>query len=95
MRKIILYLVLILFTGVGCSKKNTLESNGTIRDLTGFDGCSLMIVLDSGEKLEIISLPSNTTLIPDRRVFVEYKAVPRMSICMAGTTAEILTLRYL
>lgn len=79
---------------IGCSK-NTFETYGTIQDFTGLDGCTLMIVLDSGERLEPVSLPAGTTLQANRRVKVKYKEVQRASACMAGTTAEIISLQYL
>jgi hypothetical protein len=96
MRKLISILTFIIFLATSCTKNaDHLEANGTVKDFTGLDGCGLMIVLDAGDRLEIISLPSNTTLIADRRVEVKYKPVPRASACMAGTTAEIISLRYL
>lgn len=88
--------LLISFTLITLSCKKLLpEVNGTVKNFTGLDGCGVMIVLDSGEKLEITSLPTNTSLITDRRVAIRYKTVSRVSICMAGTTAEIISLRYL
>ncbi|HEX6849219.1 MAG TPA: hypothetical protein VF144_19675 [Chitinophagaceae bacterium] len=91
---------IILFSAIlfvsGCTKDNSgIEATGTIQDFTGLDGCGKMIVLDSGEKLEIISLPSNTTLEVNRRVKVEYKPVPWASVCMAGITAHIISLQYI
>lgn len=94
-----LFAILIVFslTGFTCNKLRLEpgEITGTVKDFTGLDGCRKMIVLDSGEKLEIVSLPANTTLIVDRRVAITYKPVSTVSICMAGPTVEILSLRYL
>ena len=96
MRKLFFVLPFVISLSFACSKKaDQFEANGIVRDLTGLDGCGLMIVLDTGGSLEIISLPPNIVLIADRRVEVKYKPVPRMSACMAGTTAEIISLRYL
>lgn len=96
MRKLFFILSFTILLCFSCTKNaSTLEANGTVKDFTGLDGCGMMIVLDAGERLEIISLPSNTVLIADRRVEVKYKTVPRASACMAGTTAEIISLRYL
>ena len=91
---------LILFTAVlfvtGCTRDNiAIDATGTVKDFTGLDGCGMMIVLDTGEQLEILSLPSNTTLIEDRRVRIEYKPEPRNSICMAGITVHIISLQYI
>lgn len=96
MKRIYLILFLAIFFVTGCTKNNSgIDATGTVKDFTGLDGCSLMILLDSGEKLEIISLPSNTTLDVNRRVRVEYKPEPRVSICMAGITAHIISLQYI
>lgn len=93
-----IYIILfsaILFVG-GCTKDNSgIEATGIVQDFTGLDGCGKMIVLDSGEKLEIISLPSNITLEVNRRVRVEYKPEPRASTCMAGITVHIISLQYI
>ena len=70
-------------------------SEGLVKDYTGLDGCGLMIDLDSGERLEIVSLPSNITLIANRRVKVQYDVVQRASNCMAGITVIIKSLQYL
>ena len=58
------------------------------------DGCTFLIRLDDGTTLEPITIPEGTTLIHNRRVAVTYKEKPAMSVCMAGTTANILTLVY-
>jgi len=88
-------MLLVSFTLFSSCNKLSPEVNGTVKDFTGFDGCGVMIVLDNGEKLEIVSLPSNTSLINNRRVAIRYKNVSRISICMAGPTVEITSLRYL
>jgi hypothetical protein len=89
---IILSLVLISFS---CKKESGEETFGTIKDFTGFDGCRMLIVLDSGERLEPVSLPANTTLMANRRVAIKYKNANRVSICMVGPTVDITSLRYL
>lgn len=94
MKKILLVSV-VFFSALACYKNNLLESEGIVKDYTGLDGCGLMIDLDSGERLEIVSLPSNTTLIANRRVKVKYELEARASFCMAGLTARIISLQYL
>jgi hypothetical protein len=95
MKNLFLILSFFLMSGFQCAKDNNLEANGTVQDFTGLDGCSLLIVLDSGERLEPVSLPENTILMANRRVFVKYKPVQKFSVCMAGVTAEITHLQYL
>jgi hypothetical protein len=94
LKNLFLILITSMLIGTSCEKSAT-EFTGTVKDFTGLDGCRVMIVLDSGQKLEIVSLPANTTLIPDRRVAITYKTVSRVSICMAGPTVEVTSLRYL
>ena len=79
----------------GCKKDNSEVANGTIKDYTGLDGCGMLIILDGGGALEILSLPPNTTLIANKRVKVEYVFEPRASICMVGWTAHIISLQYI
>lgn len=81
---------------LSCKKNtNTIETYGVVRDFTGLDGCTILIVLDNGQKLEIRSLPSGTTLNKDKRVAITYSTVSGVSICMAGDIADITSLRYL
>ena len=89
------FILFAFIISVSSCTKDTFETNGTVQDFTGLDGCTLMIVLDSGERLEPVSIPAGTTLQTGRRVKVKYKEVQRASACMAGTTAEILSLQYL
>jgi hypothetical protein len=93
--KTLILAALIIVTGFSCSKPVDTESNGTIKDMTGLDGCGILIVLDNGTKLEPVKLPQNTVLQPDARVAIEYKPVHAPSVCMAGITVEITGLRYL
>jgi nitrogen fixation protein len=83
-----------LLTIFSCHKDQQEEVNGTIRDFTAYY-CEMMIVLDNGQRLELVSIPSNTTLIADRRVAIKYKEVTAPSICMVGPTVKIISLRYL
>ncbi len=94
-QKIIITLITgIILCSASC-KKELSETLGTVKDFTGFDGCKILIVLDTGEKLEPVSLPPNVSLIPNKRVAIKYNKVARASICMSGPTIEITSLRYL
>ena len=95
MKKIIVVTLLSLCI-FSCKKTTSpTETYGVVKDMTGLDGCSIMIVLDNGNKLEIKSLPAGVTLVNEKRVAITYKIVPAFSICMAGDIAEITSLRYL
>jgi hypothetical protein len=89
----ILFFALLAF--FSCNKSQQEDVNGTVKDFTGLDGCRMMIVLDSGQRLEPVFIPSNTTLIANRRVTIKYEAANAFSICMAGLTVKITSLRYL
>lgn len=99
MKRILLLLVVIV--SLYSCKKNCRnhegEVNGIVRDFTGkLDGCTMMIVLNNGDKLEIHSLPAGITLIDGRTVAIKYtKAAQTVSICMAGEIVDIISLRYL
>lgn len=94
-KRLLVIIVSLMLTCFSCKKENQQEIFGTVKDFTGFDGCRMLIVLDSGEKLEPVSLPANTTLMANRRVAIKYKNANRASICMAGPTVDIISLRYL
>ena len=65
----------------------------TLKDLTGLDGCSWVLELDNGKRLEPSNLQKfdNIKLEDGKRVFVEYKTIHNAaSICMVGTIIEII-----
>ena len=65
----------------------------TLKDFTGLDGCSWVLVLDNGKKLEPTNLKKfdNIELKDDKRVLIEYKTIHNAaSICMIGTIVEII-----
>jgi hypothetical protein len=93
-RVLIIFLLALCFTA--CKKSSgSGEVLGVVKDMTGLDGCTTMIILDNGQKLEIKSLPLGVMLIKDKRVAIRYTVVLGFSICMAGDIAEITSLRYL
>jgi len=92
----ILLIAVFLFAGLSCKKEKAEEFNGTIEDFTGrLDGCTDLIQLDNGKRLEPALNSSGVTLIAGKRIAITYKIKPAYSVCMAGETIEILTLRYL
>ena len=95
MRKII-FISLLVLTGITCSKEKLEEQTGLLKDYTGMlDGCGFLIELDNGTRLEPASNKSGVTFENNRRVVVKYRDKPSISICMAGQTVEIVSLRYL
>lgn len=64
----------------------------TIRNFTGLDGCSWLLVLEDGKKLEPTNLENFDfiKLEDGKKVIVEYEAQTAMaSICMAGSIVKI------
>ena len=67
--------------------------NATLKNLTGLDGCSWVLVLDNGKKLEPTNLKKfdHIKLEDGKQVIVEYEPKPlAASICMVGTIVEII-----
>lgn len=98
-------LLMACFTTISCSKPlNSIETekdnvycpNGekaTLKNLTGLDGCSWVLVLENGKKLEPTNLKKfdNIKLEDGKEVIVEYETKPlAASICMVGTIVEII-----
>jgi hypothetical protein len=96
MRTVVI-IFMLLVTGLSCHKEETRdEFTGTIEDFTGrLDGCGYLIQLDNGNRLEPAANYSGQPLTPGRRIAIRYKSKPAFSICMAGETVEIISLRYL
>ena len=65
----------------------------TLKNLTGLDGCSWVLVLENGKKLEPTNLKKfdHIKLEDGKQVIVEYETKPlAASICMVGTIVEII-----
>ena len=101
-------LLLFLTSLLGCYNEQISDCNavGTVRDLTGFDGCSFVIELPNGNRLEperqfycgTPPLPKEITEDPlynfelrdGQRIHFSYVKTNRPSICMVGPTVKIL-----
>ena len=93
---LILPLYLVLLSACHNNKMHTDELQGTVTDVTGLDGCGIVIKLDNGTTLQPIVLPQGFQLQKDKRVRLRYKVLKdRMTTCMNGTTAEIISINYL
>jgi len=60
-------------------------------DKTGLDGCSFLLQLPDSSFLEAVNLDDQFK-VNGLEVFISYKPVEMMSVCMAGTTVELLTI---
>jgi hypothetical protein len=70
------------------------EVEGTLRNMTGLDGCRWMIELNNGQKLQPTNMADfDVPMVDGQRVwvdFVEQQGV--MSICMAGKVVKLIKL---
>ena len=105
---IAILILMVCCTILSCSKPiNTIETqvpeedkilcpNGvtaTLKNLTGLDGCSWVLVLENGKKLEPTNLRKfdHIKLEDGKQVIVEYETKPlAASICIVGTIVEII-----
>lgn len=66
---------------------------GTIINMTGLDGCGMLIKLENGKTLEPLNLPEEFKK-EDIKIAFTYKLRPEvMSICMKGAIVELLTVK--
>jgi hypothetical protein len=98
MRNLIAVLFAISLFTLSCNDKvapGDIHQKGTIRDYTGLDGCTFIIELDSGEKLEPVNLKDFIDSPKDgQKVKITFKPEPQLaSICMVGTIVTIQSLK--
>jgi hypothetical protein len=69
-----------------CSEK------ATLRDFTGLDGCSYVLVLDDEEVLEIgdLEFEPDFQFRDGLRVSVSYEELSSSSVCMVGSIVRVL-----
>ena len=89
----ILVLALLIVAIQSCSKESECENSNSAKlvNMTGLDGCSWMIELGDGTKLEPINLDDfNINLQENKKIWVVYHTAAQMaSICMHGEIATI------
>ena len=99
MKKALFLLIFLPAIFFSCSKKDITsdELTGVVNDFTGrLDGCRILIKLDNGTTLEPYAVPAGFTLIDNKRVKLRYRVLPdKVSNCMAGLIAEIVSISYL
>ena len=64
---------------------------GTVKDITGLDGCGLMIVLENGKRVDpVVIEDKNFKLRDGQRIRFTYEQEREvMSICMNGQTVRV------
>ncbi|MFY0643468.1 MAG: hypothetical protein JXR19_03300 [Bacteroidia bacterium] len=97
MRNSLLGLLFIASITLGGSCKEKLNNNqncntlGEVVDMTGLDGCGLVVQLENGDKLEVVDMPENSEPLKAGEKFLfGYEEVPDLaSICMVGKMIRI------
>jgi len=75
-----------IITEVSCDK----GENATIVDMRGLDGCTFVLRLENGKRLEPINLKAfDIEIIDGKQVCITYHSVEMVSICMLGEIVEI------
>jgi hypothetical protein len=90
----LLSLVFVFFVMSCAPRKFASEGEkGTLKKLE-LDGCSWIIELENGDRLQPINLESmNFELNNNKKVTISYEAVDAISICMSGKTVELKWIR--
>lgn len=95
MKKLLLILTLpLLLMANRCTTdteevENNCNTVGLVVDMTGLDGCGLMIQLEDGKRLEVVNMPEGESLHAGDEVMFDYEPADGMSICMSGEMVNI------
>tara|TARA_Y100000817_G_C16710434_1_gene478989 strand:+ start:312 stop:608 length:297 start_codon:yes stop_codon:yes gene_type:complete len=73
------------------------NEKATLRDFTGVDGCTYVLILDNGEVLEIGELvfEPDFEFSDGLRVSVTYEEFSSVSICMIGPMVRLLCIELI
>ena len=84
--------IILLSIAFSCENKPCCEDGkiGVIKDYSGLDGCTFIVELESGDKLQVLNLDSFGVKIEDgNEITISYHETEGMSgICMAGKMVE-------
>lgn len=90
---VVLTFILLTLATLSCNKESECDNSQRAKlvNMTGLDGCSWIIEINNGTKLEPINLNDfSINLKENKKIWVVYHTAPQMaSICMAG---EIVTI---
>ncbi|MGB1120702.1 MAG: hypothetical protein ACPG3Z_01820 [Saprospiraceae bacterium] len=69
-------------------------TEGTIRDMTGLDGCGMMIELSDGTRLNPVEYTVKSFSFEDgQKIRFSYEKVDAMNVCMSGQTVKITCIK--
>ena len=95
------YVALILLNCLaGCSgTKESLKADKpepgiavTVEDATGLDGCTFLLIMDDGSRLQPVNLPEQYCK-NGVRIMITYREIKGVSVCMAGKMVEVTSVR--
>jgi hypothetical protein len=88
---LVLLLAFSLLSAQKCEKErgNACNTAGLVVDMSGLDGCGLMIELEDKSKLEPVEIFNEFELTEGMKISFDYEEVNGMSICMAGKQVKI------
>ena len=66
---------------------------GTVVDLTGLDGCGLVIERLDGQRFEVMESPE--PLVAGQHLMFDYEEVEGASICMVGKLVKITCMEFI
>ena len=92
-----IFTVIVAIIAVSCKNHEIITEtpctegeNATIVDMRGLDGCTFVLRLDNGKRLEPINLKAFNVEIKDGKyVCITYHTVDMVSICMVGEIVEL------
>lgn len=86
-------LICALLIGIASCAKGSCGhgQKAKLKDLTGLDGCGMVIELQDGSYLEPTNLSEmDIEIVDGKKIWVSYHTAPNLaSICMAGNIVEI------
>jgi hypothetical protein len=95
-RTVIIALCLVFVLSASKCKEEIADTScsnfGVVEDLTGLDGCGLVIKLND-EMLEVVSWPDNSQVTAGDEIFFDFKTIDGGSICMVGKMVEVTCLK--
>jgi|AntRauTorckE5430_2_1112549.scaffolds.fasta_scaffold01148_5 hypothetical protein len=91
------YIILLIAFGIAsCTPKispDGCSTEGTMRDMTGLDGCKFLIELDDGKRLNPVEYSVKASDFEDgQRIRFAYEVVEVMNVCMSGQTVKVTCL---
>lgn len=93
MRIIALLLSVLFLSCAGTKSSETVAGiPATVIDYSELDGCRFLLELEDGRKLEPVNLQEKY-MKHGLKVLITWKNADGMSICMAGTMAELTSIR--